>query len=287
MSDQLGVGMAALIMEQYFHASDAVDVDVAVADASLGLTLEQATTPDYIFGNPSNSVMFVVECKGTHGSRSSVVDQLRRGTEQLPSLKFTDGRPPPQGLIIGTQLSPSGVKVYVVDPPGDDDTEVEPRERRDRRTLVIPDSNAFERASRAAAQAKLLAFAGEEQASASRLRGVWPEWVETAPRERGRAPFVRENRFGVFRGRLDRLILADGVQVEVFQGLERNLLEAYTGDDRDAVATGVIGLDRRRREVSSETPSGLGVESTLDSNSATVRSVALDGTIFELNLMRT
>ena len=51
MSDQIGVGMAAVVMELYFNAADAVDVAVAVDEQVLPVELAGAASPDYLFSN--------------------------------------------------------------------------------------------------------------------------------------------------------------------------------------------------------------------------------------------
>jgi len=84
MSDQIGVGMAALLMGVLFDAPDAVDVDVAMDDPIWPIELG-SSRPDYIFQRVDQSVQFVVECKGTRCSRNDVIEQLRRGTEQVPA----------------------------------------------------------------------------------------------------------------------------------------------------------------------------------------------------------
>ena len=49
------------------------------------------------------------------------MEQLRRGTEQVPSLRFTDGRSPPTALVIGTRLTGKKTEVLVIDPPPDEE----------------------------------------------------------------------------------------------------------------------------------------------------------------------
>jgi hypothetical protein len=126
MSDQIGVGMAALVMETLFSAPDATDVNVALDDPAWPIELDSAS-PDYIFQPVDKSSQYVVECKGTRCGRSNAVEQLRRGLEQVPSLVFTDGRPSPTALVIGTQLTPDSTHVYIVDPPADPPGMADPR----------------------------------------------------------------------------------------------------------------------------------------------------------------
>ncbi|MGA2851837.1 MAG: hypothetical protein ABSE46_22775 [Terracidiphilus sp.] len=95
LSDQIGVGMAAFLLGTYLDAPLSVDVDVAVRhDATWPVRLQYKTEPDYIFFSADQNTLYVVECKGTQSARSSALEQLRRGTEQVPSLVFEDGRSP-------------------------------------------------------------------------------------------------------------------------------------------------------------------------------------------------
>ena len=52
MSDQIGVGMAAVVMELYFNAPVAVDVAVALNEQVLPVDLAEAASPDYLFSTP-------------------------------------------------------------------------------------------------------------------------------------------------------------------------------------------------------------------------------------------
>ena len=70
MSDQIGVGMAALIMELYFNAPDGTDVSVAVNEHVLPAALAEAASPDYLFWNAERTAYCVVECKGTRCARN-------------------------------------------------------------------------------------------------------------------------------------------------------------------------------------------------------------------------
>src|SRR5688572_2441228 len=122
--------MAAMVMETLFSAPDATDVDVALDDPAWPIQLDSAS-PDYIFQPVDKSAQYVVEYKGTRCGRSNAIDQLRRGLEQVPSLVFTDGRPSPTALVIGTQLTGDNTYVYIVDPPaeppGDGPSDEKPR----------------------------------------------------------------------------------------------------------------------------------------------------------------
>ena len=122
LSDQIGVGMAALLLGIYLNAPLAADVSVAMDDPTWPIDLEYETSPDYLFFDSTQANLFIVlNAKGPRqlGTHRSI--QLRRGTEQVPSLSFTDGRMPPS-LVVATCLSKEGTRVLVIDPPGDEDS---------------------------------------------------------------------------------------------------------------------------------------------------------------------
>ena len=95
---------------------------VALNEQVLLVELTEAASPDYLFWNAAQTAYYVVECKGTRCSRNVALEQLRRGTEQVPSLRFTDGRQPPTALVVGTRLTGKGTEVLVIDPPPDEES---------------------------------------------------------------------------------------------------------------------------------------------------------------------
>ena len=280
MSDQLGVGMAALIMSHLFGAPDASDVDVAMSDPRWPIDLVESSSPDYIFSNTDQSVVYVVECKGTRCSRNDVVGQLRRGTEQVPSLQFTDGRPQPTALVIGTQLTETGVHVFVVDPPPGDSDADRPT-KTSSRGWRIKDAKAFEKTTRSVSQAKILAYAAEDQAAVAKMREVRPAG-EDVRQPIPRRSVVRENRFGVFNGSREVFPFRDGVRVEVFQGLEQSIRDGYIEDDVERVTVETRELVGRLEGAAPEARSGFGFERQEVGAAIELRSVARDGTILEL-----
>ena len=232
MSDQIGVGMAALVMELYFNAPEAADVAVAVNEQVLPVELAARANPDYLFSNAAGTIYYVVECKGTRCSRNAAIEQLRRGTEQVPSLRFTDGRPPPTALVIGTRLTGEETEVLVIDPPPDEEW-TERVSRRGPKEWVIRDSEAFQRAVGMLSELKLLGYGGADEAAKNIVTRNWPHLAEDW-QTRPRRTIERENEFGKFTGVQQTLPFWDGVRVEVFQGIRRRTLEGRLEHD-DAV----------------------------------------------------
>jgi hypothetical protein len=282
MSDQIGVGMAALIMARLFGAPDASDVDVAMSDPAWPIDLVEGSSPDYIFSNADQSVLYVVECKGTRCARNDVVGQLRRGTEQVPSLQFTDGRPAPTALVIGTQLTDIGAHVFIIDPPPDD-SDAEPPIKISSRAWRIPDAKAFEKVTRSVSQAKILAFAAEDQAAVTKMREVG-KTAQDIREPTARSLVVRENRFGVFKGSRDVVPVRDGVRVEVFQGLEQGIRDGYVEDNIEKVTEHADQLIRKFEHHALDERVEFGFDREEIGQAVELRSVAPDGTIFELRL---
>ncbi len=282
MSDQIGVGMAALIMDALLNAPYAADVSVAMDDPAWPVGLIDDASPDYIFSSADQSIVYVVECKGTRSSRSAAVDQLRRGVEQLPSLIFLDGRPQPPSLVIGTYMSASSVQVYVVDPPSD---LVPPQDRPVKigaREWKIPDGRVLENAARHVSQAKILAYAGSDGAAITKLEQVSGS-TKDFPRITPRELVTDENEFGIFRGIRQQLPARDNMRVEVFQAIYEPLQRAYIEDDVDIISEEVGRLGGLAR-IGTGGVGGLGFTREQRASSHILRSFASDGTLLEIRL---
>ncbi len=241
MSDEIGVGMAAYVMAEYFNVPDAADVDVVVKKKLRPAKLVGATSPDYLFFNAEQTIHYVVECKGTRSSRSAALEQLRRGTEQVPSFRFTDGRQPPTALVIGTRLTSEGTEVLVVDPPPDDE-QPEHVIKRGPKDWTISDSGEFQRIVGAVSDLKILRYAAADQAVENIAKQRWPDIAETWY-TRPRPTTIRENMFGEFSGVQQTLPFLNGVRVEAFQGIRRGVLTARVGADPATLSASLDWLD--------------------------------------------
>jgi hypothetical protein len=285
LSDEIGVGMAALLMDLYMSAPLAADVSVAMNDPAWPIELQDRATPDYLFFDSTQTNVFVVECKGTQTTRPSSVDQLRRGTEQVPSLVFTDGRKPPS-LVIGTLLTTTGTNVFVIDPPGDDEPHVnhlEKPERIGKREWRVKDDKAFSRATRLISHAKLLSFAGADEEAAVKLEGARAEIART-PRVRARRTIVSENEFGTFIGVRERVPMKDRINVEVFQGIDRAVYDAILVEDIERETVLARDFATRALRVSGQPARGQPVRLSYEGNSGIVRSAGSDGSLLEVTI---
>lgn len=285
MSDHIGVGMAALLMEM-MNAPYAADVSVAMKDPTWPIGLTGNASPDYLFFNNDRSILYVVECKGTRCERNSALDQLMRGAEQLPSLTFTDGRTQqPPSLVIGTQMTSQSVRVHVIDPPSEYLPTRDLPKRIEMREWIIPESKVIEDPARHVSQIKILSYAGlDEDASAKRERLSTP--LKGFPRFMPRETTLEENEFGTFRGVRQRVPVRDNLQIEVFQAVQESLREAYVQDDVDRI-------QEESRKIAPLT-TGASTESGMtsfevDRRSAAriVRDFAPDGTLLEIKITPT
>jgi hypothetical protein len=233
MSDQIGVGMAAVLMGDYLEAPIATDVDIALKNPVWQMTKDDDAAPDYLFFDESRTKLFVVECKGTQTTRSASLRQLRRGTEQVPTLKFKK-RPRPPSLVVATCLAKGGTRVLVLDPPGDDEDSGDDRRlaRRlsSREWEILEDARFLETAT-LVSEAKALAFAGAHELAAAKIAQAEVASPRT-PRATPQRQVVTENEFGQFRGSRQRVGFNDGVTIEVLQGLEESVFKAIAADDR-------------------------------------------------------
>lgn len=277
MSDQIGVGMAAAVMETHFGATDAVDVAVLLEEQILPVELAGAASPDYLFSNVDGTAHYVVECKGTRCGREAAIEQLRRGVEQVPTLRFTDGRPAPVALVIGTRLTSAGTEVLVIDPPTDDD-EAESAISRRPRERWISDPERFQQDFRMVSELKVLAYAGADRAVEDLLKRKRPDVAETWS-TRPRRTIVLENALGEFSGVEQTLSFPDGVQVNVFQGIGRDVLSGHLEHDRARVRAERQELFARFRA-----RNGDDVRRTENADEIGTFNVSSDGTILDIRL---
>jgi hypothetical protein len=286
LSDQIGVGMAALLVGSHLNAPLAADVSVALDDVNWPVDLQYDASPDYLFFDETQTPLYVVECKGTQTSRSASLEQLRRGTEQVPSLIFNDGRMPPS-LVVATCLSKSGTRVLIIDPPGDSDS-LDPRPEKAERTgdrVWRPRNDAqFVRANRELSEAKLLAFAGDlEAANTKRVRARAPEG--RTPRANSPPNEIAENSFGYFRGTRQRLATRDRVDVEVFQGIDTTVYGAFVDEDPQRTAEELRRFRERTAAVSSRLTSSTSIITDEVNDAFSAVSAGPDGTLLQVRVV--
>lgn len=280
LSDQIGVGMAALLLGSYLDAPLAADVSVALEDDNWPIDLQYDSSPDYLFFDSPQSQLFIVECKGTQTTRSASLEQLRRGTEQVPSLVFNDGRQPPS-LVVATCLSKSGTRVLVVDPPGDES--LSKAARTGDRTWRPRSDAQFARATRELSEAKLLAYAGDT-VTANRKREIAQTPTARTPPVVTTAREQSENELGSFRGTRERIGARDGIRLEIFQGIELGVYDALLDGDAAHSAHAMSELRNRARYATDVADNRQGPLLRDLDNGFVAASVGPDGTLLEVRI---
>lgn len=236
LSDEFGVAFAGLVLESEFHASEFVDISIALGDPEIYQDIRQRgrTQPDYLMWSEiAASPYYVVECKGSQSSRATSYDQLRRGLEQVPAIVFGAGARQVITLVVATCMEETGTTVFVVDPPPDEPShkaDVNKKsnkvsQRTGESSWEIRDPDEFTRRAWIAQESSLLKWAGQYREAAQpdfelepwrdRIRNV----PEDAPRER------LQTELGVFVGtRTAAFPELCSNQIRIFNGVEEELL---------------------------------------------------------------
>ncbi|MEC0269690.1 hypothetical protein [Paenibacillus anseongense] len=239
LSDEIGVGMAAYLMATFFNASNFADIEVALRSPTLGIVQTGSTSPDYLFYDDLNDRYYIVECKGSQTSRSTSIDQLRRGTEQVPSIEFNDGRTA-TSIVMATCMLDDKTEVYVIDPPGDKDENYykeEPggkTEQIGQNTWKVKDQNKFDTELTSIYRSKILAFCGREYEASKLLPEDLKAKINISKRPEDYYDH-HETNFGTYEGVTQTLPILENVNIEVFRGLRKDLMNYYIQNNDEAV----------------------------------------------------
>ena len=114
----IGIGMAGLLMEEYFGAGSFVNGSVALDDPGVyqGVAQVETAQPDYLMWESWRALPTTLSSVKAR-KVTPTVDQLRRGLEQVPSLVFGAGARPVATLVVATCMEENGTTVFVLDPP--------------------------------------------------------------------------------------------------------------------------------------------------------------------------
>jgi len=237
LSDEFGIGMAGLLMEQFLGAGSFVDISVALnaPESYQDIGREGSAQPDFLmWGEEENSPYYIVECKGTQSNKSTSYDQLRRGLEQVPSVVFGAGARPVVTAVVATCLQDKSTDVFVLDPPPDAPEDDHPEresservsERTGGRTWQIHNPEAFRKRAVIAEESNLLKWAGQYQTAAVRdqqLEARQPPLMEMPNAQLE----TKSTDFGNFRGIVQSLFPELGIpKLTMFTGVEGDLLES-------------------------------------------------------------
>lgn len=231
LSDEFGIGMAGLFMEEHLGIAESMDISLALGDALLAQQIEQSgrTQPDYIMWNGQpNPNYYLVECKGCQSGADASLYQLRRGLEQLPSITFADPARHAGSFVIATNLSGAETILYIIDPPDEDEPSSRFRgDRASERTggqLKVTDMAALERRSRIEKAVQILQWAGQNhRALAARAQ------LEALP-DIGALPDLpmeaRKIAGAEYHGQVMPLFPELSTDLKVFLGVDQRLLAA-------------------------------------------------------------
>jgi hypothetical protein len=245
LSDEFGIGFAAMVLEDQFGAGEFVDISIALDDPQIYQNIQQRgrTQPDYLMWSElPNSPYYVVECKGSQSNRATSFDQLRRGLEQVPSIAFGSGARPVVTLVVATCMEEFGTTVFVIDPPPDDHDQTEKTIKSERvaeRTGVgsyrVPNAEAFARRIWTAQESSLLKWAGQYREATERDVELRPRQVLTQEMPQSAPIETRKTEFGTFAGRSSIAFPELGTgAIRIFTGVEEELFRSVMEQSKAA-----------------------------------------------------
>ena len=292
LSDEIGMGMAFYIMANYFGTDRVVDVSEAINNQSWSVFQQYPASPDFIFYNESFKQLYVVECKGNQTSYDTMLRQIRRGTEQVPSIMFQDGRQS-ISIVIGTCMLKNNTRIYVIDPPnGDNDNQFEYEDDllSDNEILQakwsVDDDDRFAIDSRLLGRAKMLNFAGLESEAVTQLppdvQDHWRRFVRTQIKTE-----KLESKLGGYIGTREVFTTIEGLRLELFRGILEDLRERYfipSYEQSTRIKSGgesIIPPDNYLEQFQGK---AFIAEAEESSEHSIVQSICRDGTIFQLTI---
>lgn len=310
LSDQIGVGMTGYLMSRFLGMPYVLDVDTALRNKALGVERETAAAPDYLFFDQTFNLAYVVECKGNQTSYASMVTQLRRGTEQVPSIRFTNGRTA-TSLVVGACMLRRNTTVYVVDPPDDEPDSDHTEDTKEAtkggpRNWQIGDYERLRQELLQLTRAKRLTFAGAVADAVKQLVHAPTDALERYGGQNPRLETVQTD-LGTFEGVRGLVPTSDGNTVEVFKGIHSGLRHLFDEQVEEArkrpqkpmgpsgnelTSPGGSHADSERQSEESVFPSDNFKHQFSESayvtayseeqGVATVRSIGRDGTVFQV-----
>jgi hypothetical protein len=245
-------------MTRFERATDPVDVFLARRSAQVQLRgTSRRSLPDYIFRGRRPDQYFIVECKGTQGTSSSAINQLVRAAEQV----VTVGLHSPAittHLVIGSLLSGS-ISLLIADPEENEEPPILSEWSTDDLSLF--------------ALAKKLSYTGDYAGASRLLSGLVEEKsdLEFADHE----PDIRKTARDVFQGATEIRRTPDGRELRMFRGMTKIALSMAESAPIEEAASQETLDDRERPFV---------LESDLYGDSALVRSISPDGSLFEVEV---
>ena len=186
--------------------------------------------PDYLMWEEAgNTPYYLVECKGSQSDRNTSYDQLRRGLEQVRTIRLGPGPRQLLTLVIATCLLDDTTEVLILDPPPENDGKSKGKKsetKSSQREFRVEDRKVFHQRAVVAQESQLLKWAGQYRTASAqdlKLGRTAPEGATLVdvPLE------TKQTHFGEFRGRSQPLFpeLGNGNR-RIFTGVEAELLES-------------------------------------------------------------
>jgi len=287
-------------MTNFFATPNVIDVDIALRTPTWNLDRVLPTIPDYIFFDTPTGTLHIVECKGNQTTYSNALDQLRRGTEQVPSIITTTGQTT-IALIVATYLMPDRTEVYIIDPPGDenrdgrlplesldnnDSNRPPPKaEKISESTWKIIDYKRFVNELVQFHRAKVLTFIGADAEALRIIPGDVPENRTRFVAKESPLDTVRTN-LGVFRGVTESIPNRHEVEVQLFRGVLDPLYTIYVSNGATAEEARILKPFRKHLKQSQGTNRRVGYSffTKKERNRTLLQSISTDGTVFQISL---
>jgi len=289
LSDEIGMGMAYYIMTEFFSTTEVIDVSIALQE--LPVDLQYSTSPDFLFFEDLNRKAFVVECKGNQSSYPATIDQLRRGTEQVPSLIFQDRRKV-TALVVATCMLGSGTSIYIVDPVDDSDYEKHDDDYQRKTEKIGPNrwrvtnDRLFTSDSILFSRAKTLSYAGADTEAIAQLPSIYQEEWTKYVRKPLEETKIR-TKLGDFSGVRDIIQTIDGFRVEIYRGILEELRESLyipSFDEKGRAEKGSMRISPSESFTSQFKEKAYYTELDESKTQIENRSICQDGTIFQLTI---
>lgn len=281
LSDEIGVGMAALVMDKYFNGYNPVDIDVALKQSSIpGMSKIGEASPDYIFQNKLNNSYMVVECKGTRSGYNTVLNQLKRGTEQVRSLQFTSTTVP--SYVIATEMSSSRTNVYVIDPPDEQSGK--------RNSVIIRDEAAFTRGIQESQAANIYRYIGAFGRAYKLQHHFEPRRgaiIQDPPNEQ----YVEDLQQTYVGIRQDLRVPGEFGNVSIFQGVPQQVYLNLNQSNYEAADRLIAVSYERARQVSIRAKEELSPRPAIYTFARTTETLSVrlyrrDGTLLQIDISR-
>jgi hypothetical protein len=171
----------------------------------------------------------------------------------------------------------------MLDPPRDDDRDEHSKkaERVNPREWRIHDDARFSQSTRFLSQAKMLAFAGDDELATAKVEAA--EFRVPRRRRVQRVLETTENELGRFRGFRQALGFGDRMRVDIFQGIETDVYESLRVNDpartHDQTTTFWHRIEQLGRPDLKQP-----VVASRGDGSLTVKTVGPDGSMLELRI---